>query len=194
MQHPNDSIIPLGLCQCGCGERTTISTQNHRRFGWVKGQPMRFIRGHSRRTRGPDYIEDPETGCWNWQKRLNAEQAGKQSGGYGQIWNDARKSFDAAHKVYWQRVNGSIPAGHELHHTCWNRRCVNPSHLVALTPTEHMRLHPHVVLDMEKAREVRRLHAAGTPTKVIAAQFGISVSSVRHVYTGRHWQEPTEGE
>lgn len=33
-------------CECGCGKKTTISKQNHRKHGWVKGKPLRFLRGH----------------------------------------------------------------------------------------------------------------------------------------------------
>jgi NUMOD3 motif len=35
-----------GLCECGCGQLAPISSRTHRRYGWVKGQPKRFIKGH----------------------------------------------------------------------------------------------------------------------------------------------------
>lgn len=35
-----------GLCQCGCGERTKIATRNYAAKGHVKGQPLKFVRGH----------------------------------------------------------------------------------------------------------------------------------------------------
>jgi hypothetical protein len=38
--------IPLGLCQCGCGQSTTISPVTILRYGYVKGQPRRYVRGH----------------------------------------------------------------------------------------------------------------------------------------------------
>ena len=38
--------IPLGLCQCGCGEETTVPTKNHKRSGRVKGVPIQYVRGH----------------------------------------------------------------------------------------------------------------------------------------------------
>lgn len=41
--------ITIGLCQCGCGQRPKISTQNDPRAGWVKGQPIKFIHGHNMR-------------------------------------------------------------------------------------------------------------------------------------------------
>jgi hypothetical protein len=45
--------IPIGLCQCGCGERTKISLVNDAHSGYVAGQPRRFRPGHG--MRGPDY-------------------------------------------------------------------------------------------------------------------------------------------
>lgn len=41
-----------GLCECGCGRKTTIATSNHKRYGYIKGKPKRFIIGHGRRWRG----------------------------------------------------------------------------------------------------------------------------------------------
>jgi hypothetical protein len=38
--------VPFGLCQCGCGERTRIAPVNDRSKGWVKGEPVKFKRGH----------------------------------------------------------------------------------------------------------------------------------------------------
>lgn len=38
-----------GLCECGCGEPTPIARRNHTAYGWVKGQPMRYLRGHGHR-------------------------------------------------------------------------------------------------------------------------------------------------
>lgn len=35
------------LCECGCGQPAPIATRTHSRYGWIKGEPKRFIRGHS---------------------------------------------------------------------------------------------------------------------------------------------------
>lgn len=40
---------PYGFCWCGCGEQTAVPTKTNRRLGRVKGEPMRFIRGHAGR-------------------------------------------------------------------------------------------------------------------------------------------------
>ena len=46
--------IARGLCQCGCGEVTNLAPKTSRRNGWVKGEPLRYIRGHVSRTRRLD--------------------------------------------------------------------------------------------------------------------------------------------
>lgn len=38
-------------CECGCGLPTPISRVNHARLGYVKGQPTRFVKGHTGRVR-----------------------------------------------------------------------------------------------------------------------------------------------
>jgi HNH endonuclease/AP2 domain len=40
------SDIPHGRCQCGCGALTKIAPCSVAKFGWVKGEPRRYLRGH----------------------------------------------------------------------------------------------------------------------------------------------------
>src|SRR6266487_382366 len=39
--------MPDGLCECGCGQATNIAPRSSTLWGWVKGQPIRFRRGHA---------------------------------------------------------------------------------------------------------------------------------------------------
>jgi hypothetical protein len=39
--------IPYGYCHCGCGQKTSIAPQSRTTQGWIKGQPLRFVLGHS---------------------------------------------------------------------------------------------------------------------------------------------------
>jgi len=39
--------MSAGLCQCGCGQPTRIAPVTDRAKGWVKGQPLKFIKGHN---------------------------------------------------------------------------------------------------------------------------------------------------
>ena len=38
--------ILYGYCECGCNMKTKLATHTHRKRGWVKGEPLRFINGH----------------------------------------------------------------------------------------------------------------------------------------------------
>lgn len=50
--------IPKGLCQCGCGRTTPIASRNRKNLGWIKGEPMSYLKGHNRcAPRGPEVPE-----------------------------------------------------------------------------------------------------------------------------------------
>lgn len=38
--------IPHGQCQCGCGQTAPLAPFSYAPRGWVKGQPLRFVKGH----------------------------------------------------------------------------------------------------------------------------------------------------
>jgi hypothetical protein len=39
--------MEIKVCECGCGNPAPIPKLTVRRRGWVKGQPLRFIKGHN---------------------------------------------------------------------------------------------------------------------------------------------------
>jgi hypothetical protein len=127
---PLVSAIPLGKCQCGCGADTKIAKKTISAKGIVKGQPMRYLRGHAGSWREDGgYAIDPSTGCWIWQRSTSFN-------GYGQLWHDGR--VQRAHRVFYQLYVGPIPDGLQIDHTCGNRRCVNFDHLEAVTAIENV--------------------------------------------------------
>jgi hypothetical protein len=129
LQEPAVPSIPLGRCQCGCGADTRIANKTVSAKGIVKGQPMRYLRGHagSWREHG-GYAIDSITGCWVWQRSTSLN-------GYGQVWHEGR--LQRAHRVFYKLYVGPIPDGYQIDHTCANKRCVNPDHLDAVTALEN---------------------------------------------------------
>ncbi|WP_409521467.1 HNH endonuclease signature motif containing protein [Novosphingobium sp.] len=71
---------------------------------------------------------ETSSGCWIFTGSVTAN-------GYGRVWNGTKT--DWAHRVYYRLVRGEIPSGLVLDHLCRNRRCVNPSHLEAVSDREN---------------------------------------------------------
>jgi len=69
--------------------------------------------------------------CWKYNHRRD-NYANTRSNG---------KHMKAYALVYAQFTRREVPEGHHLHHTCENKWCVNPRHLVVLTASDHHKLH-----------------------------------------------------
>jgi hypothetical protein len=137
--------------------------------------------GHWQRGRlkeGPEYVIDPVTGCWNWQRKITH--------GYGYATVN-RKAVRAA-RLFYERFVGSIPEGLTVDHTCRNRACVNPAHLEAVSVAENIRRKPSTKLTIEDARRIRQL-ASSMSQSEISKQFGIDPSSVSKIISGSTWRE-----
>lgn len=147
-----NSDIPAGYCQCGCGEKTRIAPANSREDCAVRGRPVRFVRGHHWRKPGGDWLEDPKTGCWLWQRSF-----GKK--GYGVFPHSHGEPYIWAHKaIYEQRVRRLEP-GEQLHHLCEIKQCVNPDHMAPLSDAAHRYVHGMLEMtedDYEKATSALR--------------------------------------
>jgi hypothetical protein len=51
--------IPSGFCQCGCGKKTRIAVRSAACYGWVNGQPMRYVIGHRSNRDSPRGSRNP---------------------------------------------------------------------------------------------------------------------------------------
>lgn len=60
---PADVRARTGLCECGCGERTSIARQSVVGKGDYKGWPLRFKVGHSHRAVAPAEVRERDGFC-----------------------------------------------------------------------------------------------------------------------------------
>lgn len=133
-----------------------------------------------------------ESECWNWKAFIHPS-------GYG-MFAINRKMY-GAHRIAWELVNGKIPDGICVCHTCDNRICVNPSHLflgsikdnVDDRDNKNRGKVPHYdggnrfnsKLTREDVLMIREMSKTGNSQRTIAEKFGLSGSYVSKIVSGK---------
>lgn len=173
-------IIPLGLCQCGCGMPTQVAKKSNLRWGHVKGQPVDFVKGHNnRRTPFPYIVEDRgyKTPCWVWQWHLDED-------GYGRVY-----SLGTAHKAFYVAKYGPVPDELVLHHLCRVRACCNPDHLTPVTSAVNAQDSAKAKLDWTKVGEIRAKFKSGNYSKkALSKEYGVTRKTIRLVVLEEIWK------
>jgi hypothetical protein len=176
------------LCECGCGQFTNIASKTDKRNGWVKGQPSSFVRGHNgRRAVLSRFWEkvDKSGNCWIWTGT-------QRNSGYGQIGIGGK--LIAVHRYIYEFYNGTIPEGICVLHHCDTRCCVRPSHLFLGTKADNMfdmvkKGRGTTKLTEEQVTEIRRRYAGGgVRHTMLAAEYGVSESNIRHIIRRNTWK------
>ena len=170
-----------GLCKCGCGRETKVSPRNDARRGYIKGQPLRFVCGHSSRCwQGPRFKVDPKTGCWLWLGATNP-------GGYGLINVNGRCRL--AHRWMFEERVGPIPRSKMLDHLCRNPACVNPEHLEVVSNAENTRRGNRPVLTIEQAAAVRLMRGEypDMSHRQLAEMFSVDHRTIGRILKEEAW-------
>jgi hypothetical protein len=193
----NDSTIPRGLCQCGCGEKTKLAYQNNTRLGWVLGQPISYINGHQGRSKLSDearfwlYVDKSGglDSCWLWTGEC-------VPGGYGYSWFAGKTR--GTHIIAWFLAHGEWATQNVLHH-CDYKPCTNPAHLFQGTQLDNMRDKVQknrqakgarigiAKLNSKKVRNIRKLYAKGWPQHIIAEHYSVHQATISCIITGKTW-------
>jgi len=79
------------------------------------------------------YVTDS---CWLWKGQPTSK-------GYGVMRVGGRQV--EAHRLSYRLFYGDFDEKLHIHHVCENRLCVNPDHLLVVTPKEHRRIHAPTV-------------------------------------------------
>lgn len=123
---------------------------------------------------GADYLVD-DHGCWIWQGKLTPA-------GYPERF---------AHRQSWEEVNGPRPEGWHVHHKCYVTTCINPEHLVAVSPEQHFELHwlEGKGISRDDLHEIRRLGTVpGVRAVDVGERYGIHIETVYRCWRGHGWE------
>ena len=136
------------------------------------------------------YVEKTPT-CWLWT-------AGK-SHGYGTLRANGRNVV--AHRFSWELVNGPIPSGLIVCHSCDMPACVNPAHLFLGTDADniadkvskgrhyHGEAHHKAKLTEHDVLFIReRWAAGGVSQRHLAKTFSIDPSLVSDIVRRKRWK------
>lgn len=189
------------LCECGCGNATSIAVRTDRKHGHVKGQPLRYLRGHrSSRTIPladrfwPKVDKRGSDECWPWR-------GAKSKSGYGIVRVGGKRR--RVHRLAYAFVNGPIPEGMHVLHRCDNPPCCNPNHLFLGTHAENMadmakkgrqrgpkgENHHKAKLTTADVRTIREWYPAGWTQRNLAAAFGVSQTIIGRIVRRDIWKE-----
>ena len=145
-------------------------------------------------------IKEVESGCWEWQKGFHGKTK-LQS--YGSLWWLGKRA--KAHRKAFELINGEIPVGLCVCHTCDNPKCCNPNHLFLGTHKENIadcisknRYRKEIGEDRYNAKltehdisEIRRRYQFRHPTNsgvALAREFGIVHSMVWSIVNNKKWK------
>jgi len=191
-----ETDIPYGYCQCGCGQKTSIAEFNKAKPGWVKGEPRRFVQYHHLSIAPPPPREEDrgyETPCLIWQGPT-------ETNGYGTSRRGGR--LVRAHRVSYEEHVGPIPTGMYVCHRCDVRACVNPEHLFLGTHLDNMRdatekgrmgspkgeASSSAKLTTNDVLQIRAMYAAGsTSQRALARRFGVVQVTIKDIVKRRTW-------
>src|ERR1700678_1284389 len=167
-----------GLCECGCGQQTSIAKRSRSDRGWIKGQPVPFVWGHNptvpffrrlslfwSRTKIVPTTGRPD--CIEWSGVVQSNGYGGYSGGL--------LGEKQAHRVAYVATFGPIPQDRELDHLCRNRLCINPCHLEPVTRKINSRRGARAKLNFGAAAAIKN---STEPTRVLMRIYGVSRATI----------------
>lgn len=148
-----------------------------------------------------NFTINPDKGCYEWTGYCDKQ-------GYGKITIDSKTC--KVHRVSYTLYKGEIPEGMLIRHTCDNKICFNPEHLLVGTHQDNTddmvsrgrrvtspscfkkgEAHSKAILTLEKVKEIRKQIAKGLKygdIKLMAEKYGVSNTTIGDIVNNKTWK------
>jgi hypothetical protein len=190
------------LCDCGCGQPTPIAKRNDKRYGWIKGQPIHFRKGHHPKVslavrfwaqvnkNGPVHPV-LKTRCWLWTGTRTGPMR------YGRMYVDGVHT--TAHRVAWFLETGEWPNPQALH-KCDNPACVRFSHLFEGTGLDNIADRQRkkrqakgsavtrAKLTAVQVQSIRQMYGIGVTQRELGSTFGVEQGTISAIVRRETWK------
>lgn len=130
-------------------------------------------------------------GCWNVTSHK------PNPGGYVPLCRNEEGGEKLIHRLHYVKYKGEIPKGLMVRHTCDNRRCVNPDHLLigtakdnAMDAVERNRTLFGENCHLSKLTElqVKEIIESKEPHKILSKRYGVSKGHISSLKIGMYWK------
>ncbi len=161
----------------------SLCDDKHYAHGWCEKHYQRWrnngdplvtkipVRGMTLREKFKFYSQSTksaEGSCVVWS-------GGIHGSGYGRV--EHNKKHLRAHVVAWELVNGSVPPGKQINHTCDNKLCVNILHLYLGTQQDNI------------SDKVQRNRCASGESHGMSKLTEADVLEIRAAFTGKYGEQ-----
>ena len=132
-----------------------------------------------------------DSGCWEFVGAVSGSGYGSISIGY--------KTYTSTHVLAYELTNGPVPKGMVVRHTCNNKICCNPDHLIIGTyqdnKDDEILAGTHIKgsrqgqskLHEDDIPVIRKLISDGFSVNEIAALYAVSGTAIYYIRTKQNW-------
>lgn len=126
---------PDGLCLCGCGQTTPLAAKHSTERGYRKGEPLRYVYGHHMRGKRAEQTSRWNGGRWVHKTGYVLRYAPEHP-------NCDQRGYVPEHRLVVEEQIGRLLTRREhVHHINGDKADNRLENLIALTHSEHLKLH-----------------------------------------------------